>query len=180
MIEQVCCEGLDDRLCFIDVGGVLTDSKYQNLFFCPHLLSAVWKDCSDVDLAAADVGPDEAFDVEVICHSMDVVGEASLTSRAFKGGELERSLLGHEAHVLGVALARRSAELIDHAAVETRNARPGRRFGQRDFVDGTMGGEVHGRRGLYGNSRGRTCREHSCCQTPSCKTSNCKTGTFQR
>ena len=100
MIEQVCCEGLDDRVCFMDVGGVLTDSKYQNLFFCPHLLSAVWKDCSDVDLAAADVGPDEAFDVEVICHSMDVVGEASLTSRAFKGGELERSLLGHEAHVL--------------------------------------------------------------------------------
>ena len=53
-----------------------------------------------MDLAAADIGPDEAFDVEVIGHSLDMAGESGLTGRTFKGSELERGLLVHKAHVL--------------------------------------------------------------------------------
>jgi hypothetical protein len=52
--------------------------KWILIFAALIFLSALWEDRTDVDTVTADVGPDETFDVEVVCHALDVAGESRL------------------------------------------------------------------------------------------------------
>ena len=54
----------------------------------------------EIDTVTTDVGPDQAFDVEVVDHALDVADETRLAGRVFKGSEFEGGLIRHEAQIL--------------------------------------------------------------------------------